>query len=461
MSKLNILRANSTLRRSLGTAGVQFLLRACGTFERILPHVQTSSWQESKWAANGAVWDSPARTRVRVTLAIGDGGDQTSRSLKTTIERRRTRATGGQTRNTIDNTEFDICALIAERISEIALQNRGNLDAASLKAISNEFDEFIVAKHIQSRQQLQALSAASVFDAFHALAEQSYENKALTFGCLLDSRVNVQPSDATFPASFLSSKKYKALSDGFRTAYQISRNGAVVNFLDLDTFGGRSLRGQHFFPDWAEAIARASHAGRCGIALSRQGELLVFYDGTLRFTFRHGQWQYWNHGYLVHLLRDVARAQRVPTQILERVVRKLYRMALDISFRRSGGLFLILRNRNSMRATVRVGDAIGDHGRNTADMEFDKVVQGRKVQALPGAILVELASLDGAIVLDNSGLVRAYGAVLQPKKRGRVHTAEGSRTKAAIGASNYGLAVKISSDGDITAYHLGEAFLKV
>jgi len=38
---------------------------------------------------------------------------------------------------------------------------------------------------------------------------------------------------------------------------------------------------------------------------------------------------------------------------------------------------------------------------------------------------------------------------------------EGSRTKAGIGASNYGLVLKVSSDGDITVFHDGEEFLRV
>ena len=69
--------------------------------------------------------------------------------------------------------------------------------------------------------------------------------------------------------------------------------------------------------------------------------------------------------------------------------------------------------------------------------------------------------MDGAVVLDNSGRIRAYGAVLQPKKTGKLRGTEGSRTKAAIGASNYGLAVKISSDGDISVYYKGSEFIRV
>ena len=66
----------------------------------------------------------------------------------------------------------------------------------------------------------------------------------------------------------------------------------------------------------------------------------------------------------------------------------------------------------------------------------------------------------GAIVLNNAGDILAYGAVLRPRKTGKIRTAEGSRTKAAIGASHYGLGVKVSSDGDITFYEDGKLFLK-
>ena len=76
-------------------------------------------------------------------------------------------------------------------------------------------------------------------------------------------------------------------------------------------------------------------------------------------------------------------------------------------------------------------------------------------------IAVELASLDGAVVLDNSGKILSYGAILQPKKRGRLSGSEGSRTKAAIGASNYGPTVKISADGGIVIYHKGVEFISI
>jgi len=148
----------------------------------------------------------------------------------------------------------------------------------------------------------------------------------------------------------------------------------------------------------------------------------------------------------------------VPPEEIPGVVRAVYRVALDVAFRHSGGLFVVLRNRQRIRDLVRLGDAVADsRSRSLLDSEFDTALG----ELIPRGVAVELAALDGAVVLSNQGMLLAYGAVLDPKRRGRVGAEEGSRTKAAIGASYYGVAVKVSSDGDITVFLNGNAFIKV
>jgi len=107
------------------------------------------------------------------------------------------------------------------------------------------------------------------------------------------------------------------------------------------------------------------------------------------------------------------------------------------------------------------GGFTGDENRGPADSQFYQFLQNHSIFAIARVVVVELASLDGAVVLDNHGRIQAYGAVLSPKKSGRTHGTEGSRTKAAIGASNYGLALKVSSDGGITVYFEGRRFIEV
>jgi hypothetical protein len=462
-----MLRSNSRLRTTLGAAGVDFLEHAGGAIQRILPHVKLEPWTEQEWAPADAKWasanrrsKSTTRTGIRITLEIGKDGESGSRSLTSLVTRRCTGNLRGNAKQTLDQREYDICKRVVERVCEVIQLGPPCGSAASIHAIRDAFDEYVVAQHVQFHHGLDT-SVSTVFDALHTLSEQSYENKALTFGCVLDPNSRGARASMRFPEDFLEAKRYKALSDGFHTAYYISGTGQIANFVDLDRFEKNTLTERNYYPYWAEPIARTSREGRCGIVLSRQGDILVFDEGTVRFTYRYGHWQYWNHAHLINLLRDKARTQRVPRKIVGRVVGAIYRAALDVSFRRCGGLFVILHNKTKLHDIVRNGDAIDDLRRSPADRDFDGVIQQHTIQSLPRAVAVELASLDGAVVLANSGRVLAYGAVLQPKKVGRLEGTEGSRTKAAIGASKYGLAMKISADGEITVYHEGEAFIRM
>jgi hypothetical protein len=397
-----------------------------------------------------------------VTLAIGRKDDKNARSLTATVTRRRApNQSHGNSRGTLDNREHDICNRIAERISHILSKDYGDGAYTDLKAFKDSFDTYIVAQHLESQHGLSYLTIDRLFDSLRTLSQQSYENKALTFGCIVNPEHSGDRGNLLFPDEYFSEKKYKALSDGYRTAFEISRRGHLIAFIDLTEADLRSIKGPHYYPDWTEHIARASHQKKCGIALSRQGDILVFDSGTLRFTYRDGEWHYWNHIHLVHLLSSLARAQNVHPKIRGRVVGSMYRASLDISFRRSGGLFVLLRGKNRLREVVRRGDAIGDKRQKKPDAEFDTSIAGQKIQDISRPLTVELAGLDGAVVLANSGEFLAYGAVLRPKRQGRLRGTEGSRTKAAIGASNYGLAVKISSDGKITVYSGGIEFITV
>ena len=455
-----MLRANSRLRRALGEDGAAFVEHALGAFQRLLPHVEITSWQEKTWTERESVWTDSKRRQIRVTIPISSLDDPDGGSLTATVRRRSVAVASQVAGGTLDTREFDICKRITSRISEVVEKQPSNISGATMRAVRDAFDEDVIAQHVEIHYDLK-MSITTLFADLHALSEQTYENRSLSFGCIIDSGKQGVSGRARFPRQFLAAKKYKALSDGFRTAYYISSAGRLLSFVDLDASGSARQTPHSYYPDWAEPLARNSRGRKYGIALSRQGDILVFDGGTLRFTHRNGRWQYWNHNHIVNLLCDRAKAQKVLPRVVSSVVVAVYLAALDVSFRRSGGLFVILHNRRNLRQIVRPGDAIGDPNRILPDKDFDQVLKGRKIQGLASTVAVELAALDGAIVMSNDGEILAYGAILSPRKRGRLRTAEGSRTKAAIGASNYGLAIKISSDGDIDVFHKGKSFMRI
>ena len=78
------------------------------------------------------------------------------------------------------------------------------------------------------------------------------------------------------------------------------------------------------------------------------------------------------------------------------------------------------------------------------------LVDGRSFDALPRNVRKELLGLDGALVLQPNGSVYAAGAILNLADV-ELGT-EGGRAAAAKTLSRYGLGIKISEDGIISAY---------
>jgi len=69
--------------------------------------------------------------------------------------------------------------------------------------------------------------------------------------------------------------------------------------------------------------------------------------------------------------------------------------------------------------------------------------------------MVELASVDGAIVLNNSANILAGRCPQTPEVLAPARI-RGEQNQGRDRASHYGLALKVSSDGDITVYHNGK-----
>lgn len=446
----------------IGKDGVGFLEICLRSLDEILPHTTTEPWRVTKGEdAPAATWDGNTRRGIRLVIRIQlNKGKQTySFVLKSTLRRKIAASLGSAVERTLDDNEKSICSQVVIRASDIIGSKRNDFDAESLRAIGKLFKEQVVASHLRQSCELN-IDVAGLFATLRELAEQSYENKSLSYGLVISKKKTKQTPSLRFPIDFLRFKRYRAMSDGYRTAFTITANGKVESLDDLEDLSESHHEGR-YYPEWCRFIAEASCNARCSISLTRQGDILVFVDGSMRFTYRRGKWQYWNHRHAENLLTDSARAKHVDTRHVKAVVRQLYKSAIDVSFRRTGGLFILLCNKIHLRKIVPQGDAIKDKKRERAHVAFDKSLADQTVASIPRLIRAELAALDGAIVVDNRNKVLAYGAVLKSPPGSKVDSAEGSRSKAAKAASEFGLAIKVSSDGDITIYRKGITLLEL
>jgi hypothetical protein len=81
-------------------------------------------------------------------------------------------------------------------------------------------------------------------------------------------------------------------------------------------------------------------------------------------------------------------------------------------------------------------------------------LRGRTLDDVDESVLMALASLDGATVVDTHGRLIAAGAILMHPhgEGGDAWVSEGARTTAAQAAGRFGPVLKVSTDGMVTCY---------
>lgn len=315
---------------------------------------------------------------------------------------------------------------------------------------------------------------AEVLEMMRIAALSSYENKPISTGVLLlegdADPVGAYPAaerdSPHYTGALTSIKSFFRLADGLRTVFLVSRDGRLLDIVDVGRWGWASVgRPSDVEVPCARAFAAHAEATRLGrhvcIVLSPSREIKVFAEGAEVFSFRNADW---------HLLdlqaKYVTWAAAVGRPAL---ARRLFQTALDLADDREGALFVVLR-----RPLESLPQLIADPDR--LDMELVgqqsdpdtpsrrhllHVLAGRTVTELDASVLEALATLDGAIVTEPGGELLAVGAILRhpPNSLAPSEVAsEGARTTAAVAASRHGPVLKVSEDGMITFFDGGRVW---
>lgn len=348
--------------------------------------------------------------------------------------------------------ELAVCRA-AQEILESSLQMLSeDLDWSALEVLQASFDDRVVSRVLTKSRDSDVLHQCII--RLKELAQQSYEGRRISFGVIVRDRGSIDADTWRIFFSMLKKKRFRALSDGFSTAYVVDSFGALLDFKDLGHRPRKSKPGR-YFPEWVRFLAAECEGRDVGFCLTRNGDILVFAAGSLIFSYRSGKWIHWTHDYGVDVLHSLIRGKKTAKSKAGKVAAAIYSAALDVAFRRTGGMFVILKRQVDLQKVVRAGEEMDAPDRSPEDAAFDAIWRQRSILSLSRSVIPQIAALDGAIVVRPDGVVLAYAAVLEPKAKPTVGPEEGSRTKAAIGASQFGTAVKVSSDGQVSIYQGG------
>jgi hypothetical protein len=240
----------------------------------------------------------------------------------------------------------------------------------------------------------------------------------------------------------------KILSDGVDSWWSVDSAGFIYSFDTMDP-SKPVLSESGFFPLRYLPLALRSSHKEVGVTLNRNGEILLFFEGVVKFAKRRGRWLNFAHGPVITSMSFGG-----PSPLSVR--RAVYESCLDASFARSGGCIGIVRKSHfaefTRKCPVSEDDLLAAAAK-IKPLSAAKLVSSRPFQCIPRLVRKELLGLDGAVVLQWDGVILAAGAILELNdvKRGN----QGGRSAAAKVLSRYGLGIKVSEDGTISGYDLG------
>ena len=305
-----------------------------------------------------------------------------------------------------------------------------------------------------------------VADAIEVLRESSlltYENRRISTGVLLVgagedpyNRVRELPAGALpYTSTLVSIKSFHRLCDGLNTVFLVNREGMLVDLVDIEQFSNAcdSARLPAPSPSRYRAHCLATlFGGHICLVLTPNGEIKVFAGGVQVVHFMEGRWH----------LTDLREKYREFRQAIgdQKLAERLFAVALNLAENRRGGLFVLLDEPESARRLVAPLDLLEkelletDLSEASHKAQVHYLLRRKHVLELEMSVLQSIARVDGGIVMDREGRLLAFGAIL--RHTGASWAAQdGGRTTAAVQASRFGLAIKISEDGLVSFYRNG------
>lgn len=297
---------------------------------------------------------------------------------------------------------------------------------------------------------------------------KTYEGKKVTFGFIInpDEQSSFASKEYGTWLDFLQSDYSATLTDCIHSAIMLDKNCDFVRYVSLTegnqiqnyTLGGLPYR--------FAGIIQNHVIDKCiGIFLLSNGDILLSKNGELRFVKRNLKWLNVSFGAFRNAIKSYVRDAILQVSI--------YSSVLDVSFAHTGGIISIVRDIDTLKSSGVLDDV--DYLLNGMDYSILKkskqddnpnmtvkeitpillkraaissLIANNNFQCLDRKLRVELISMDGACIIDTKGNICASGAIIKNDSG----SSEGGRGAAARKLSNYGIAIKISTDGYVEIF---------
>ena len=317
----------------------------------------------------------------------------------------------------------------------------------------------------------------AALEAVRVAALSTYENRRVSTGAILlgteEDAGGVGPRNhegaPMFNARLTAIKGFHKLCDGVRTLFLVDRQGELMRVVDVGRWadlvqGSEGLA--HPCPRLYASHAKATRSGgHVAVVLTPSQEIKIFARGAMMFSFSNARWRLLDIPSKFAVWREA-----VGCAGLTCLAESLFQVALNLAEARVGALFVVVRDPvHSVPQLVSLPDQIAAEiaaddpedpenlSPRLAKRTLHHVVRGRTIGDLDPSVLESIASLDGAVVVDQDGRLLTFAAILRiaPEILDLGRAVQGARTLAGLAASLHGPVLKVSEDGYLTMFLKG------
>src|SRR3989441_1812435 len=376
--------------------------------------------------------------------------------------------------NNVPFTEHDlrmlesVSAVLNTRYRMLRDADRNGLDVERFWGLPEDryVSAFLDPRPYSDKSQSRPDRIADAIEVLRTSALTTYENRRISTGALLFGRspdpCHELPESPPHPLQYSSAltraRSFHRLSDGLNTLALVDQDGFFVDVIDVQKWS--EPYSTYPFPVPSPARYEAhSRATLCGghicLILTATGEMKIFADGVQVFRFLDGRWR----------ITDAVEKYRLWKESLRnsKLAEMLFVTALDLAEDRRGRLLVVLDDASAVGRLISNSDLLTSTPRqqpapgHASKDQFHYLLRDKRVLNLPTTILETIARIDGALILDNDSNLLAFGAILHYPDLADLHpeNIEGGRASAAIAASRFGRALKVSEDGLISFYQNG------
>jgi hypothetical protein len=326
-----------------------------------------------------------------------------------------------------------------------------------------EISQIIEREWVQQKFVVDWLEARTPIKSWGRILDYSRRlSRRLTENQVMSKTIMIEPGEgaaqAGLPGVSLSDPDYFKVFDWLGTSpytyFRVDEQLRIKAFEALPYLDAGAPESFRFYPDFLHpVISSIKMPGAVIVHLSENGSILIAdRDGLIASKRSLESWTIYD---IDHILASVGEIVKQPLKDnaccnqAEHVSCSLFQVLFDISMKRHGALILI-DHPDKLPAYVIKG--IERHSDSPLSALFAHAPSNELLYSIPEVRkLVELSSIDGAVVLDMHGSLLQVGSMIvsHPSTPNRFGTREAAAFSAA---KNGAIALKVSADGDMSIF---------